>query len=147
MNKINKAQNLYQTALEKANANEEKKEVAELLEKAYSLGSADAAYALGSWYLYGEYFQKNIEKAITMLLFASENGSSDASFELGVYYETKKDVINLTKAFYFYTKAALQGDSQSFYEVGRLYYYGIGCEENKKIAEIWLNKAKELGID
>ena len=53
---------------------------------------------------------------------------------------------NLSKALLYYTNAALLGDSQAHYEVGRCYYYGIGTRKDPDTAEIWLSSAERLGI-
>lgn len=143
----NDANDLYLRALNKVNMGKfNAREVLTLLEKADLGGAIDATYALGSWYFHGENVEQNIDKALELWLSASERGSSDASFELAVYYETNEGAKNLPQAFYFYTKSALQGDIQSFYEVGRLYFYGIGCDKSQEIAQLWLDKAKTLGV-
>ncbi len=66
-------------------------------------------------------------------------------YDLAVCYEKGVGVKkNTKKAMEHYLKAALYGDKQSFYEVGRGYYYGIGFKTDKTLAKIWLDKAKEL---
>ena len=46
-----------------------------------------------------------------------------------------------------YLNAALHGDTQSVEEVARCFYYGIGIEKNIDVAEIWYQRAEELGIE
>ena len=71
----------------------------------------------------------------------------EACYDLAVCYEEPAGVVkNQEKAFELYLKAALYGDKQSFHEVGRCYYYGIGVIKNKSLADIWLEKAEELGV-
>ncbi|HDH01092.1 MAG TPA: sel1 repeat family protein, partial [Nitrospirae bacterium] len=54
---------------------------------------------------------------------------------------------NLNLALEYYMRAALNGEKQSVYEVGRMYYHGIGVEKNRKLAKVWYEHAKKLGID
>ncbi|WP_154650427.1 sel1 repeat family protein [Acinetobacter tjernbergiae] len=44
-----------------------------------------------------------------------------------------------------YLQAAIRGDSDAISEVAKCYYYGIGTRKNRKIAEIWYDRAEELG--
>lgn len=118
-----------------------------LLQKAIALNNPKAKYALGTWYLHGKFVKKDVKKAVEYLVDAAEENIKDALYDLAVCYEkgvgVKKD---LFKAFQMYLKASLQGEKQSLYEVGRCYYYGLGIERNLKIAEIWLDQARENGI-
>jgi TPR repeat protein len=67
---------------------------------------------------------------------------------LAICYETGQGINeNKKKAFEYYLIAALEGDKQSVYEVGRCYYYGIGIKKNMVIGRIWLDKAQKLGIN
>ncbi len=45
-----------------------------------------------------------------------------------------------------YLRAALEGETQSLYEVGRCYYYGIGVSRDRAIARVWLDRAESLGV-
>ncbi len=54
----------YEKALKTINESPEKaEEVFALLQEAYSQGSAEAAYAIGSWYLHGKHVDRDISKA------------------------------------------------------------------------------------
>ena len=118
-----------------------------LLEKARSAGSAEAAYALGNWYLHGEVFEKNPIKAVPLLKEAAQQNVPDALANLAICYEkgigAKK---NDQRALEYYLRAALHGNNQSFYEVGRCYYYGIGTAKDRRVARAWLDRAAELGV-
>jgi uncharacterized protein len=119
----------------------------ELLEKALAHGSVDAAYALGTWYLNGHYVKQSLKKGLSLIKKAAEKNHPGALHDLAVGHETgigvKKDE---AKALELYTKGALYGDAQCHFEVGRMYYYGIGARRNKELAYAWLHRAKELGI-
>lgn len=143
-----KGDRLYSKALAEArNERHNVKLVQNLLEKAMKLGNPKAIYALGTWYLHGKNVVKDTSKAIEFFKLASEGDVSDAYFDLAVCFEKGVGVkLNEEKAFANYLKAALIGDKQAIYEVGRCYYHGIGVTKNKKIANIWLEWAEKNGI-
>lgn len=144
----NKGNDFYEEALaEMSNDKSDPERALELLNTALEKGSPDAAYALGTWYLHGEHVEKDTAKAMVLLKRAADKNVAAACYDLAVSYETPKGVAsNLEKAFELYVRAALHGDNQSFHEVGRCYYYGIGTLRNERLAEIWLEKAEELGV-
>ena len=120
------------------------------LEKASQIGDGRALYALGTWYLRGNepIVRPSRRKAIQYLRRASEAGVAEAMYDLAVCYEKGFGVKkSMQRAFEYYSRAALAGDFQSYYEIGRMYYHGIGVQRNRKLADIWLDKAKELGIN
>lgn len=122
--------------------------VLKLLNDSVEAGCREAEYALATWYLFGNHVEKNLDKAVFLLKRASMKKHSSALYDLAVCYEEGKGVRKDEKeAFRLYLQAALRSDTQSFHEVGRCYYYGIGVEENRIIADIWLERAEELGAD
>ncbi|MEM7362258.1 MAG: tetratricopeptide repeat protein [Bacteroidota bacterium] len=132
--------------LMKSSSPDEKKG-AQLLEKAAALNDPRAYYALGTWYLHGHYYKRDFEKAVNLLKKAAKANIAEAAFDLAVCYEKSAGVsYSPAKAYELYLKAALLGDAQSFYEIGRLHYYGIGTPKDKDMAEIWLAHAEKLGI-
>ena len=139
---------LYDTALkEMSKQSPNKKKVVELLNKSIDSGNPKAAYALATWYLHGEYVEKDLSKGIMLLKRASDKNVPEACYDLAICYEKPEGVTeNLEKAFELYLRAALHGDKQSFYEVGRCYYHGIGVVKDEEIADIWLERAEEFGI-
>lgn len=117
------------------------------LTKAMESGDGEATYALATWYLHGAYVDKDLPRAIMLLNNAANKNVPSACFDLAIAYETSDGVPeDLEKAFKLYVKAALYGDEQSFHEVGRCYFHGIGTDEDKKLADIWLEKAESVGI-
>lgn len=139
---------LYEASLKEIRKeNPDIKMVLENLNKASSLGNVEATYALATWYLHGENVQKDFDKAVSLLKIASSLKHTDALYDLAVCYEEGKGIEeDKYEAFKLYQMAALYGDKQSYYEVGRCLYHGIGISEDKDLAEIWLEKAEELGI-
>ena len=124
------------------------KRVYELLLKADGLGDGRATYAIATWYLFGSPFTKiNYRTANRMLKRAAERGSADAAHNLAISYEKGLGIgKSLPKAFEYYMRAAILGDAQSHYEVGRMYFYGIGVSRNRRLAEAWGDKAEALGV-
>ncbi|MCG7905021.1 MAG: sel1 repeat family protein [Candidatus Thiodiazotropha taylori] len=123
------------------------KKVLALLNQAISEGDARASYALGTWYLHGEYIEKDVDQALSLLMFAAASNVPDAIFDLAVCYEEGTGVEKSElSAFTNYMKGALLGDAQSYFEVGRCFYYGIGTNKNIEVANAWLDKAAELGV-
>ncbi len=119
----------------------------ELLLVADKEGDPRATYALATWYLHGSAFTPvNKKRAVQLLRAASKGGVADAAHDLAVAYETGDGVRkSLTLAFESNVLAALLGDSQAFYEVGRMYFHGIGTPRNRRLARYWLAKAEKLG--
>jgi uncharacterized protein len=119
-----------------------------LLEESSKDGNPSATYALGTWYLYGRFVRKNINKAVKLFRQAAKDKEPNAIYDLAVCYEKGVGLkLNLKLAMENYMRAVLYGDKQSIYEVGRCYYYGIGINKDRRLAWIWLDRAKELGIN
>jgi TPR repeat protein len=112
--------------------------VSELLFKAKEQGSGEAAYALATWYLQGNYFKKNLKKGTQLLKLAAKAGVPLACFDLGVSFETGIVVSkNNEKAFHLYMEAALRGDGTARKEVARCLWHGIGTPKNRVLAHLW----------
>lgn len=140
---------LYQLALQEEKKKMPNRErVVDLLKKAWEQQDPYAAYAMGSWYLHGHIFDKDVKKALSLLREAVKGGVSDAMFDLAIALEVGTGVRkNPSEAFRLYVSAALHGDKQAIYEVGRCYYHGIGVTQERKLARVWLDKARELGVE
>jgi TPR repeat protein len=142
-----KGDKLYKKALKAAEINNNKKAF-ELLNKSIAHGNPKALYAIGTWYLHGKYVDKDITKAIKYLFSSASAKNPDAFYDLAVCYEEGIGLEkNEDKAFEYYLQASLRGDKQSIYEIGRCYYYGIGVCEDRVLADYWLERAEELGIN
>ena len=140
----------YQRALKLAYGSKRRptREVYELLLAADKDGDARATYALATWYLHGNRFcKKDYRRAIQMLKRAAQADIASAAFDLAVSLEKGKGARkSLKEAFRHFVQAALLGDAQSHYEVGRMYFYGIGTAKDRNLAEFWLAKAEKLGV-
>jgi TPR repeat protein len=124
------------------------REVYDLLVSADSAGDARATYALATWYLHGTKFTKrDIARGTELLQRAVKKNIPDAAHDLAVSFEKGIGVQKSErKAFELYVRAALLGDRQSLYEVGRMYYHGIGASKNRHLAEVWLDCAEHFGV-
>ena len=115
----------------------------EYYEKAISLGSIDAANALGALYANtGDY-----ENAKKYLLIASNQGDEIANFNLGgmsfVYYKGSKQKTN-QEAIKYYKLSADKGYAPALIALGDMYATGDGAIPNEKFAEDYYLKAVEL---
>src|SRR4051812_48929903 len=118
-----------------------------LMEESHNLGFAKASYAIGTWYLHGVHYKKNLKKGIQYIKIAVKENIPEALFDLAVSYESGLGITkNEKKAFEYYLRAALKGDKEATAELGRLYYYGIGVNKNKILADIWLERAEDLAV-
>ena len=145
---MNTGQAHYKRALaEVRKQNPDKEQLENLLTASIDREEPLAMYAMGSLLFHGHIFSRNRAKGITLFKEAAEYKVPDAIFELAVAYERGTGVTQSDNlAFHYYNRAALQGDGQSHFEVGRCYYYGIGVKKSKQHSEIWFEKAEELGI-
>ena len=146
---LDEARALYDSALKIARRpNPDFAQAFDLLTRAFDLGSPDAAYALGTWYLHGRHVGKDLKRAMRFLEIAADGDVADAHFDLAVSYEKgvgKRK--NARRAARHYLKAALLGDAQSVFEVGRCYHYGIGVAQDRAIGGIWIDAARSMGVD
>lgn len=135
-----KGERIYKKALAQAyDSPEELTRIYALLERAMKLGNADATFAIASWYYFGKYFQVDYRKAFKFLKIAAEKHHSEACLRLAQCYEKGEGVkSNVVKAFGWYLRGALIGNTECMQEVGRFYWYGLGnVQQNKQIAKIW----------
>lgn len=135
-----KGDQLYLRALKEARSKKPKWHIIQSqLERASDLGNGKAIYALGTWYLHGRVYKKNLKKAIELLKIACDANVAAAHFDLAVCFEKGKGIKkNFREAFLSYLKAFSLGDKDAAYEVGRCYYHGLGVKPDKEIARIWL---------
>jgi uncharacterized protein len=118
----------------------------QLLMTAHEKGFVKASYTIGTWYLFGKYVKLNYKTAVDFLSQAAEQKLPDASFNLAICYETGTGIKkNLKMAAALYLSAALYGEKDAMVALGRFYQHGLGVEKNKLFADIWLDRAAELG--
>lgn len=92
--------------------------------------NATAMNALGLMYLKGYGTDPDITKALYWLEEAGDNGCSESYNNLGLFYKTEDDYLNLEKAFSYFSKAAEKGNINGLYFTGYMLYKGLGCEQS-----------------
>jgi uncharacterized protein len=108
-----------------------------LLREAATKGSAEADYAIGTWYGFGKYLAQNDEKAVAHFKRAARKKYGPAMFNLASSYETGRGVRkDLARAFNLYVQAAREGDLEAARAVYRCLYHGIGVARNRLLAEL-----------
>ena len=108
-------------------------------------GDPDGMYNLAKYYQrkYGgnPKYQQEIMRYLTG---AAEAGNMDAQRELAAYYYRKGQN---EQAFYWYKKAALQGDDHAQLIVGEMYRTGDGVKKDKSQAKYWWRLSCQAGND
>jgi TPR repeat protein len=139
----------YKAALAEMAKNEPQvKRATFLLRSSVRKGNASAAYALATWYLFGQEpcIKKDFIRAAQLLKLAAAADLPEALYDLGVSYELGQGLKkNLKLAFRHYLRAALRGDGDAIFAVGRCLYWGIGVSADRGLAAIWYERAKQLG--
>ena len=118
-----------------------------ILEGAATAGDHRATYALATWYLHGKppAVDQNVRRSAELLKVAAESGHPQASFDYAVSLEKGVGVKKNEKlALRYYLRSALSGDLDAIGAVGRMYYYGLGVAQDRKVAWIWLDQHRSL---
>src|SRR5207245_17362 len=90
-----------------------------LLREAAASGHPGAIYALANWHIHGKGVRKSFKRAVALLKRAAAMHQPDAEYDLAFSYETGKGGLakNLRTAFFWYRRAANDGDFDSLTEV------------------------------
>ncbi|MBP6124257.1 MULTISPECIES: tetratricopeptide repeat protein [Providencia] len=114
-------------------------------ELATNKNSAQAQYALGISYFYGDGVEKNNTKAIEWLEKSAKQGDVDAQSFLGAiyYWGTSSIPIDYTKALLWNEKAANNNHVNGQFYLGLMYGKGLAVKQNHEKALYWLTKATE----
>jgi uncharacterized protein len=124
-------------------------EAAKLYRLAAESGNADARYALGSMYTYGEGVTADYQKAEKWYLLAAEKGHRDAQYTLGLIYGSGQQGLaqDLQKAVKWYRLAAAQEHINALLNLGMIYErnYGQGIRRDYREAVKWYHLAAERG--
>ena len=106
-----------------------------------------AQLTIGSFYLNGIYFQKNVQKAIDLFKLASRKNDSEANFNLGIIYFMNSDVTrDIRKALYYLTLSANQNFNFAQLLLGLLFYHGEHIAQDVIKGIDLLNLAAKNGI-
>jgi hypothetical protein len=140
---------LYELALAQMySATADTANIVSLLRQAIDAGSPHAAYALATWYLHGKdgVVPQDFDEAVKLLERAAAVHHREALYDLAACYSNGEGVeMDKAKAFDLYLQSALYGDDQAVFKVGQAYFYGNGVTEDRHVANIWLDRAHELG--
>ena len=82
------------------------------------------------------------DKEIEDLVIKGNKGDASAQFYLGIHYSASK---NYSQAVYWYRKAAAQGWSVAYGELGECYEWGHGVDKDMTEAVSWYRKAADKG--
>jgi len=107
-------------------------------------GDANAPYAPGVMYAYGDSVDKDLKLVAEWARRAAEQGDAQAQSELGYAYATGQGVPqDLKLAAEWTRKAAEQGVAAAQYALGVMYDKGDGITKDAKKAGEWYQKAAE----
>ena len=120
----------------------------EFLNKASEAGYSLAFTRLGDCYQWGRGVETDYSKAEELYKKATELGDAIAPNNLGCLYEFRTDSSqeDKHKAFEYYSICAHQGLPQGQYNLGKMYFKGIGVEVDEVEAVKWFTKAAEQGF-
>lgn len=119
-------------------------------------------YDLGDKYYYGNYVEKNEEKAFEWYLQAAERGYAEAQIKIGDKFAQEYDnimeqsieedtVLDVTDyevaktAIKWYYKAAEQGNAEAQFKLGNMYYDGCDESHSPEDAIEWFYKSAKQG--
>lgn len=123
-------------------------EAAQWFNKAAEQGHKHAQYEMGLLYKNGLGVKKNYQAAFELFWSAAENGHNGAMFELGNHYFFGLDVpSDVVQAISWYKNAAEHNHGAAQYQLGKILHDGIGVKANKKDGRLWLDKARNNGVD
>lgn len=118
---------------------------------AADIGNADAMNTLGIFYTYGLEVDQDPTKALELFCRSYENGCNQALLSIEEYaydYYSGQDLIidvNFITAFQYYEKLAYYGNGRGMYNLGIMYLYGLGVEQDYSKASEWFTKAADMG--
>lgn len=146
------SEELYKKALELEAIGGDPSEIVSLLEDSASRGSAEAIYAIATFYLHGKYLESNPARAFIYLQLAAKKMYPSALFDLGNAFETGEICAkDESEAFRCYLASAMFGDRDAINEVARCLYYGIGTRKDKRMylifSDIYQNYKRTLNPD
>lgn len=112
-------------------------------------GHADARYALGSMYTYGEGVPSDNQEAVKWYRLAAGQGHRDAQYTLGLIYGSGQQGLpqDHQKAVKWYHLAAVQGHREASLNLGMIYERGHGqsISQDYRKAVKWYRLGAELG--
>ncbi|MBQ6784113.1 MAG: sel1 repeat family protein [Acholeplasmatales bacterium] len=101
-----------------------------------------AHYFLGKCYYNGNGCNKDLNKCLELMKYAADNVNRYACSFLGDYYYEKKDYVNAKP---YLEKASVGDIESSMFNLGIMYYYGHGCEIDKKKSFLLMERVASKG--
>ena len=111
-------------------------------EKAAAGGLTEAQLAMGDYFLFNN-SSPNSNKALEWYVKASGNGNITAINNIGIILIQEDKV----KAVQMFTTAAGAGLSEAQYNLGLMYFFGVGVTRNSVEARKWFSKATGQGFE
>lgn len=108
-------------------------------EKDYTLAQVN----LGIFYAQGKGCMKDLDLAIFWLKKAAGKKHVLAQLNLGFIYEASTYLQDEALALMFFQEAAKQENAEAQYKTAMMYLNGRGCQKDKFLAKIWLQRAIE----
>lgn len=102
------------------------------------MGDPEAQYEVGNAYRKGRGIEADEEESAEWYRKAAEQGHTNATFQLGIYYKNRND---FEHALEWLKKSASKGDADSMTSIGNTYMLMSDQDEALK----WYKKAAELG--
>lgn len=121
---------------------ENKAECVCYFEAATELGDPDSAVQLGLFYEFGDYVDKDYDKAFELYSMAVKGGRKDAYFNMGEIYRYKNMI---GEAVQCYNLAMENGNLSAALPLGWFYEEGIGVEKSEEKAFELYQQAYEDG--
>ena len=94
-------------------------------------GNTECQSFVGWMYFKGEGVVKAYDEAKRWISLAAQSGDRNAQYSLGLLHQLLGDY---EKALAPYTKAAESGHSAAYYQLGKMYYAGLGVKKNQEKA-------------
>lgn len=117
-----------------------------ILIEAKKNGHAPSRLFLGMLYQNGSHVEKDEVKAFELFKSLAEEGFYE-SYLANCYLTGKGCEKDYQKALEYYLVAAKKKDDEAFYQLGCIYDYGLGVEENKEKANEFYMKAMDNHAD
>lgn len=110
-------------------------------------GNADAQYRLAVAFSIGEGVPQSNYEAMRWYLRAADGGNANAQHALGSIYQVGAygATRDISRAYYWYRKAAEQGFMDSMITIGNMLWTGENGLKDYKQAVTWFTKAAEKG--
>jgi TPR repeat protein len=105
-------------------------------------GNIECQTFVGWMYFKGEGVAKDYDEAKRWISLAADSGDRNAQYSFGLMYQLLGDYEN---AMVLYQRAAVLGHSAACYQLGKMYYAGLGVRENHVKAYEFFETSARMG--